>query len=244
MENPHIRFIASAKRDRETAKAFFKEAKFDSGRNLEWSVFKKYPELKKYYRNEDNHFNRQKIYHFVNGAYHKSRRTMANDLKQNKLIWKKKEIGFYRLVSDLFENKTWPSGKYIAYGTIWGMYPRFLDTKTFQIPYRHKRANYIPVIIAHEMLHFMFYDYFYKRFPKYLNQEKYSFFNWHVSEIFNSIVQNSKGWTRFFGAKSMAYPEHKKIISKIFNEFSDKTITNIDFLTDEIIKFVKTGLKW
>ncbi len=97
--------------------------------------------------------------------------------------------------------------------------------------------------MAHEMLHFMFYDYFYKRFPKYLDQERYSFFNWHVSEIFNSIVQNSKAWAGFFGAKSMTYPEHKRIVSKMLNEFSDKAITDIDALTDKIIKFVRIELR-
>lgn len=113
------------------------------------------------------------------------------------------------------------------------MYPRFLDDKTFCVPYFHKREKYINVIIAHEMLHFIFYDYFYKRYPEY-NESKYNFFVWHVSEIFNSLIQNSKEWLDVFCEEIITHPEHNKIIKKI----RDLKINEINVLIDKIIEEV------
>jgi len=242
MKCPLLRFIVSKKRDCQTAEAFIKEAKYDNGRNLEWAIFKKYPNLRKYCTKPYNAFNRKKFFNFVSQEYAKRHAVMAKDLAVNRSLWKKKEKGFYDLTAKIFSNKKWPKGRYIAYGTIWGMYPRFLNTKTFQIPYRHKKPMYIPVIVAHEMLHFMFYDYLYKRYPVFTDQEKYSFFNWHVSEIFNTIIQNSKEWARFFGCKTMSYPEHNKTTASIIEHLGKKYLDNLDVLTDTIIKFVKKDL--
>ena len=117
------------------------------------------------------------------------------------------------------------------------MYPRYLKDKTFQFPYRHKKKNFIPVVIAHEMLHFIFYDYIHKKFPKYKSY-KYDFFIWHVSEIFNEIVQNSPKWFKVFKAKSMGYPEHKRIVNKLSKKYYKKDKWQLDEIINDIIKLV------
>jgi len=113
------------------------------------------------------------------------------------------------------------------------MYPRFLDDKTFCIPYLHKNEKYVNVVIAHEMLHFVFYDYFYKKYPEYNNSE-YNFFVWNISEIFNSLIQNSNEWIKVFKEQSMTYLQHDIIINKI----RDLKINNIDLLIEKIISEV------
>lgn len=226
-----------------TAKDFAESAVHDDGRFLGWAIFRRFPELKKYYRAERHAFLFSEIKSFVRGQYAKHRRTMAKDMRKYGEIWRSKEAGFYELTGKLFPGRRWPKGEYIAYGTIWGMFPRFLENKTFQVPFHREKKYNIPVIVAHEMLHFMFYDYLYGRYPKYKDQEKYSFFVWHVSEVFNSVVQNTKEWKSFFGGTSSPYPEHRRIVAQVRREIGDGPLTDIDRLTDAIIRNVKATIK-
>ena len=118
------------------------------------------------------------------------------------------------------------------------MYPRFLEDKTFQIPFWHRTPGYVPVVIAHELLHFMFYDYFYARYPKY-NRSADNLFAWHVSEIFNTLVQNSPAWLASFKQKSLGYPEHTKIVKQLSRVWYRRSKWDLDGLVDEIIKEVQ-----
>ena len=101
--------------------------------------------------------------------------------------WLMVEKNFHCLVDELFCGHKWPKGKYIAYTTIWGMFPKFLEDKTFQIPFKHKNKRYVIVVIAHELLHFIFYDYFYKKYPKY-RLDKYNFL--HTNSKFSEVVED------------------------------------------------------
>jgi hypothetical protein len=68
------------------------------------------------------------------------------------------------------------------------------------------------------MLHFIFYDYFIKKYPQY-NKKKYSFYIWHISEIFNGIIQNSFPWLKIFKITGQSYPEHQKIIKHLKKKY-------------------------
>lgn len=230
MQYPNIKFRVSETKDIGTARAFVKEAKYSSGRNLEWAFFTKYPELREIVNDEKalNRFVRQ---HYAEPEW------LTTRLARHEKRWRPMEKKYFTLVETLFSGRPWPKGKYIAYGTLWGMYPRFLDDKTFQIPFEHNNPKYIPVVIAHELLHFMFYDYFYARFPKY-RPSKHNFFVWHVSEIFNTVVQNSSSWLRVFGEKSMGYPEHERIVASLSKHYEAGKYQDVDALTDAIMKAV------
>ena len=175
---------------------------------------------------------------FVGSVYLRNKKTINKNINLYQKNWSKIEEKYFLLVDDLFSGYVWPKGKYIAYPTIWGMYPRFLEDKTFQIPYKYKKEDYVNVIIAHEMLHFIFYDYFYKKYPKY-KSNKYNFFAWNISEIFNSIVQNSSMWLKVFKTKTMSYPEHKNIINKL----QKVSCRNNGIKADELIKTIIKNFK-
>jgi hypothetical protein len=212
---PKLKFKINYKRDIETFFAFVNEASFDNARNLNWAILKKYPYFKKYKQGKTLKVSKDVVEKFVESIYSKN----YSIIKQNFLIyqknWARTEKDFYFFVNKLFRQYPWPKGKYITYPTIWGMYPRFLEDKTFQIPYKYKNKKYVSVIIAHEMLHFIFYDYIYKKIPKFKSR-KYNFDLWHLSEIFNSIIQNSPGWLKIFNQqKTMIYPEHKKHLPQL-----------------------------
>jgi hypothetical protein len=240
MSYPYITFRKSARQDFNTLRAFTQDAEYDNGRSLHWAIFKKYPHLKSRF-NKDKHYkmkDEKALRLFINKMYHVKQTVMDTALMEHRKRWEKISPYYFSLVDKLFSKRKWPRGKYIAFGTIWTMYPRFLEDKTFQIPFWHNTSKYVSVIIAHELLHFMFYDYFYKRYPKY-NRPKYNFFVWHISEIFNIVVQNSPTWLDCFKLKSLGYPEHKKIIKRISRIWHRRSIWNLDALTDKIIKEVK-----
>lgn len=240
MSYPHITFRKSVKKDFDTLRAFTKDAEYDNGRNLNWAVFKKYPDLKIHFDKNQNYKikNEKALRYFIYKTYRTKHESMDRALAQHKKRWEKIAPIFFSLVDALFGNRKWPKGKYIAFGTIWGMYPRFLKDKTFQIPFWHRTPKYVSVVIAHELLHFMFYDYFYARYQKY-RRPKHNFFVWHISEIFNTIIQNSPAWLNYFRMKSLGYPEHKKIVIHINRTLYRRNTWNLDVLVDEIIKEVK-----
>ncbi len=184
-----------------------------------------------------NYIKKEIVEKFVGEFYRKNKAIIEKNIDLYEINWNKKEKTFYKLVKKIFTEIPWPKGKYIAYSTMWGMYPRFLEDKTFQVPYKHKNPKYVNVIIAHEMLHFIFYDYFYKKYPGY-RSKKYNLFVWHISEIFNVIVQNSNKWMKVFKLKTMPYPEHKKVIKKLKEKYKSAKLFKANDLIDDIIKAV------
>ncbi len=235
--SPIVKFKISEKRDFDTVCAFAKDSKYDDGRSLQWATYDKYPELKELL--EDGIIkNKKALRQFIHKEYMAKREGMLLALAVNKKHWEKIAQQYYSLVDGLFNHRPWPKGKYIAYGTIWGMYPRFLEDKIFLIPFKHRAPKYIPVVVAHELLHFMFYYYFYSHYPKYRKPTN-NYFVWHVSEIFNSIVQNSPTWLQLFHQKSISYPEHAKVVSRLRRKYYRRSVWDIAELTDEIIEEVK-----
>jgi hypothetical protein len=236
--HPKVKFKIDYKKDIQTFFAFNNEADFDDGRNLDWAIFRKYPELKKYKKDNKLDISKKTVSDFVKSVYLKNHFIINKNIALYRENWLKIEKDYFLLVDELFNGWNWPKGKYIVYPTIWGMYPRFLEDKTFQIPYKYKKRRYINVIIAHEMLHFIFYDYFYKKYPKY-KSNKYNFFIWNISEIFNCIVQDSPKWLKNFKVKTMPYPEHIKIINQLKKRFYKQNNIKADEIIRDIIKSQK-----
>lgn len=240
MPYPKIKFQKNTKKDFNTLLAFVRDAKYDNGNNLEWAILKSNPQLKVYF-NQKKHYkvlNEKKLFKFIEQAYNSKSIKMTMAMESHKKRWEKIASVFFFLTEKLFPGRKWPKGKYIAFGTIWDMYPRFLADKTFQIPFFYKKTNYINVIIAHELLHFIFYDYFFEHFPKY-KKPKYDFFVWHVSEIFNALVQNSPAWLDHFKLKSTPYHEHEKIIKRLSFKLKNKKMWDTEVMINMIIKEVK-----
>ncbi|MFA6390977.1 MAG: hypothetical protein WCX78_04560, partial [Patescibacteria group bacterium] len=234
MPGPKVRFQIDEKKDIKTFFCFSDDTEYDGGRSLNWAILKKYPELKEQFK--DNVFVGEKKYieEFVLNLYQNEEKVMNENLELYEKKWRKIEKEFYRLTDALFPLRKWPVGKYISYPTIWGMYPRFLDDKTFQVPFNAKEEKSVNIIIAHEMLHFVFYDYFLEKYPEY---DEHSMVAWHTSEIFNVIIQNLPEWIKVFEIPSGAYPEHEKIITEIQNE--KREVWAVDELTERILVEVK-----
>ena len=223
--HPKIKFKIDPKKDISTFFDFLKDAKYDEGRNFEWAILKHHPYFKKF----NGEIDKKIVKDFVFKYYSKNKKAIEKNIITHENNWKKIEKDFFKLAHDLFLDTKWPKGKYIAYTTMWSMYPRFLDDKTFQIPAISKKKKVASFIIAHEMLHFIFYEYFLNKYKKY-KSHKYDFFVWHVSEIFNVIIMNRLEWQKILKNKDDGYPEHGKIIEKL-----SKKECCIDELVDNIV---------
>jgi len=231
---PKVKFIINLNKEIEIYFDFLKDAKqHNLNREMRWAFYNPHPKLKLLKNKNLSRSKRKKIIQdYVNDYYKKHSSAIKKNILLIEKKWRYLEGKFSILVEKIFKNYPWPKGKYIAYPTMWGMYPRDIKNEIFWFPFKQKIKNYALVVIAHEMLHFIFYDYLYKNYPKYKNH-RYDFKIWNISEAFNIVIQNSPEWIKVFKEKCKAYPEHKKLIQKMKKIWREKQ--DIDYLLKKVL---------
>jgi len=221
-----IQFKVSEKEDLKVAMGFIKEASFSNGQNLEWAFKKLHKPVFAYIHKYQDI---KEIKSFISTYLDKYYSKRTHDLKINvikvKKNWLTVEQQYLFLLKGLFPKYKLPNRIVKACITIWGLYPRDVDHLTFWMPDTYKPASYINVTIAHELLHFTFYDQFYKQYPKYKNG-KYNYFVWQISEIFNSVVQRSQEWLSVFKMPNMGYPDQEKLVNKLSGKYNHNIDAN------------------
>jgi len=223
-QNPKIKFKISPNKDFFALNGFISDASFDGGQNLNWAIFSVFPKLKKFWVGKNFTLPAKQLKDFIKKQHAKKSQNRCRKIKQYQKAWQKSANHFFQFTEKLFPNTSWPKGKYIAYATIWGMFPRYLEDKTFLIPDFGKNNQELCAIIAHEMLHFIYYSQLFKKFP-YLKSKKNAFWAWNITEIFNAIIQNTDDWQKIFGHSQQPYPEHQKVVSKIEKQNKPSTLT-------------------
>ncbi len=237
MKHPRVRFSTSHQKDVAAVSGFLRDARFDNGAALEQAVFSVAPELRSALvsRRTVPLAVRQQIRHL----HMKESDGIKRDILAAKQVWQKLAPVFFELTDEIFETLPWPKGKYIAYPTVWGMFPRYLEDKTFQIPVRFRRKKLIPVVVAHELLHFICYQYLFRTRPE-LKKGENAFFCWHITELFNSVVQATPRWLRVFGAVPIDYPMHEKILRRLRRKYQAVTAANRDSFIADLVKAAET----
>lgn len=232
---PRITFQMDPLKDYSILQGFFHDAEFDGGRNLEWAVYQKYPELKQMLVDDGLSGKRTDlVVAYVKRYFNEHEDDIRLHMEMYKKAWSIKQDSFFRLTEKIFADRKWPEGEYVAYVTMWGMFPRSLEEKTFQIPALSEDVTYVTVIIAHEMLHFLFYEYLFEKHPE-LRKKEENFLTWNVSELFNAVVQNSQTWLNIFTSRSMTYPEHEAMEGHFRKTYSEVTSKNLEPLVEELI---------
>lgn len=124
--------------------------------------------------------------------------------------WNRKLPQFFKAVDQIFSYHPWPKGPYFAYISIFPSGPRFLNYKSFQVFYlRRSRAQ----AIAHEILHFLFYDYLEKYFH---SQDSSSENVWVLSEIVNTFILDSPKLRKILGSyHPHPYPAQKDLLFRL-----------------------------
>lgn len=188
------------------------------------TIINNHPELFKIRDIKKEKERKKEISIYIDNYYKKHIYQLKNSIQEFKKSWTKKEKEFFSKVNKIFKEHPWPKGKYIGYISIFNCNPRFLKDKTFQIYYKNKYG--VVDIISHELLHFIFYDYFTKNFKKDFKKisEKEL---WEISEIFNSVLFSFKPLSSFVSNQNY-YPNLKKKINKaIKNWDSSKEIDDL-----------------
>ena len=115
-------------------------------------------------------------------------------------------------------------------------YPRSISKKTFFFPLNHKIEHYANKVIAHKMLHFMFFDYVEKKYElgeKSKIPGKETNYLWKVSEAFNSVIQGWALYQELFDSRPNPYPEVVEIYEEM-NEQWEKN-QNVDTLLNKFL---------
>lgn len=235
---PKLRFEIDINHDISKFETFILDDINSSGVNFKNSIFTVHPEL----RNVDSLPQSEKttfIKRYVNKYYKDNNSKLKEYIPLLTEKWEQYSGTFYGRCNEIFKGMPWPDGKYIGTISISGPMPRYLDQKTFDVP--PVKDNRCIQTTAHEMMHFMFFEYVRKRYlPTLTNtyeevmREKTSgLFTiplWELSEIFNIVILSSQS----FGIGSKPKPEIYKTdlipLIPLFKQAWTKSGKNIDKL--------------
>lgn len=174
-------------------------------------IVKTHPHLKPVKLLKDAKQKEKAVHLYFNNYYLPNKTAMLRKMESAQKAWSKKEQDFITTTEDFFRGSRFPRGKYIAYASIINCNPRFLESKTFQFFYKKPLAG-IVYTIAHELLHFIFFDFVEKRLKnetKHLSEDQL----WDISEIFNIVVLKSPRYRHIINQKFVIpYPDHRRYI--------------------------------
>lgn len=210
-----LRFYLNKELDKIMAEQFLDET--GGGIDFSKNVLRTHPDLKDAKLNIQH---RKKIVSDYFDAYYRVHGVeMEQKVERVKSTWAKQGHEYVAVTENYFSGFPFPAGKYIAYASIIDCNPRFLEQKTFQFFYKKPVADIIHTI-AHELLHFIFFDFVERKMKKeiqLLSQDQL----WDLSEIFNVVIlRNVKVIaTEIFSALIAVFVLVDALLSKTVTEF-------------------------
>lgn len=212
---PHVKFKIDKEADKE--KIFnFLYCKPKAGHSFKEIIYKAHPSLKMLKgKNKKRAFATVSAY--VDSVYRNRDERIRDTVNKMQVDWGKIEGKFLSTSNLFFNDHPWPKGKYFAYFSISPPCPRYLHNKTFAVAY--SKDGRWRKIVAHEMLHFIFYDYLRTRYiPSLPNTEegkmneelegKFIIPLWDLSEVFDVILLNDPKFQKYLPHQSEPYPKH------------------------------------
>lgn len=143
--------------------------------------------------------------------------------------WNKVEPKFLNITNTVFNEHQWPPGEYNGFPSIFNCNPRWLETKNFQV-YRNNIVGTF-FSVAHEMLHFIFYDYLGKRHPNYVKQIGEDRL-WKLSEVFDELSFEQPEYETFKPKQPSFYPELQPITTMLREKLKGKPFNIESFVTE------------
>jgi len=206
-----LRFYLNKKLDELMAEEFLnvREGGVDFGKG----IVRIHPQLKAIKSLKDIGQKKKFIHAYFDNYYQIHRTEMLRKLRRVRDVWRAREQKYITATEKFFGGFQFPKGKYIAYASIINCNPRFLDSKTFQFFYKKSIEDAI-YTIAHELLHFIFFDFVKKKLRKEIKQLSEDQL-WDLSEIFNVVVLGSTRYRNIVNQKfAIAYPDHQQYIKR------------------------------
>lgn len=227
---PKIKFELNKFLDKKVCDSFL----FQKGGGIDFGkgIIKIHPELFLIRRIKEAKKRKKLISDYINSFYKNHSFQLKNSTQKFNKVWERKEKEFFNSVAKIFRGYPWPKGKYIGYLSIFNCNPRNLKDKTFQVYYKHPAG--VVYVTSHELLHFIFYDYFGRKLKKdfkKISKEKI----WMVSEIFNSVLFSFKPLAKFAPRQKekFDYPAFKSEIKRFKKIWKRKP--DIDYLLKQIL---------
>jgi hypothetical protein len=176
------------------------------------------------------------IREYTKSYYLNYQQYLKDNIKKIKKEWTKVEPKYYKIINKIFKNHPWPKGNYRAFGSIYNMYPRHIDSKIFYFPAETNNPQFALKVIAHEMTHFIYFDYLKKKYK--LNEDskikgKKDEYVWLVSEIFNYTLERWAPYKKIFKNESKRKPYfgNENLCQKMHKDWQKKQ--DIDWLLDK-----------
>jgi hypothetical protein len=171
------------------------------------------------------------IEEYARSFYQINKKEIELGIKKVKKEWEGIEKQYFQITDNIFKSHPWPKGEYTGVVSIWQMFPRHIDEKIFFFPYNNQDFA-IPIkTIAHEMLHFIFFDYLEKNYnlkEDSVIKNKSEDYVWMVSEVFNNVIENWKPYREICGGETKPYFDDKGLFEKMKKDWEEKE--DVDFL--------------
>lgn len=192
---PKIDFYIDADKEASVAMLFLqdKEMSYSPHKDLEYLLQEK-----------DEAKIKQGVKEFVKKFYKIHQEEIKANFESAKKNWRRVEKSFYNKVDELLGHYPWPKGEYSGMASVLNIYPRNIEKKWFTFPAKNQmRANRV---IAHEMLHFIVYDYMEKKYglePSECYHKNNKF--WQFTENLNCLIEGEKMWEEFLDGDKKVY---------------------------------------
>lgn len=201
----------------------YPKIKFQIHQELDIQIGSKWPDAKIQYK-ELNSINTQ---NFVQNYYKRNEKELNNAVNKMALDWGSVEKEFYEASDAVFKNYPWPDGLYVCYISIFNCNPRYLENKTFQVFYKNSVG--VKTIAAHELLHFIFYDYVEKienDFYRKVGKDEI----WRLSESFDVLALENSFFKTFAPKIPGGYTEILELNDKLRQKLKEKDFTISNFV--------------
>lgn len=208
MGYPKIKFAINKSLDKRMTYEFLRE-ETKAGLNFAEDVLKIHPDLKIAQQLQGKE-KMSLINNYVDKYYDENRNSLFLAKNTFQKEWDIYEETIFQASERIFGRLSWPKGQYKGYISIIPSGPRFIGTKTWQTPYQ--TPQYFKTQVIHEILHFQFFNLVSKlKVSNQLTEGQL----WHLSEIFNDIVQREPEFEKIQGyKKNIGYPDHIPIHKK------------------------------
>ena len=199
------------------------------------------PDLAHLADEEDEQIARGEAREYFENYYSKHGEEIENEIIEAEARWNKVSEEFFEKIDKMFNNYPWPGGNYRGQISVMKIWPRYIKEKRFTFPHNNKPLSNI--VIAHEMMHFIQYDYLekVKGLKTSESDDKDNKF-WKFTEILNRIIENDPIWdflnTNKERGKSNIDLELFEKMEKLWKKNPD-----IDYLVSKIFPESKNSTK-
>ena len=177
-------------------------------------IYKRHKKLKNLLKTAKNKKERLRIIRNYSKNFWKDNiKELEENSKLFKKEWSKINDKYMITLSQVLETN-WPVERknIIAFVSINPIYPRFLKNWSFSIFGLQKNIKRLNEIIAHEILHFLYFKKWKEVFPN-SNERTFDipYLEWNLSEILAPVILSNPRIQTIIKQKPIGYPEHKKI---------------------------------